>query len=235
MPFEIDYKSLIFQQAPAYCFVPCQKIRKDFTSPSTQVARDLEGEYPAMPANPFTLSRRTPILPTPIIDRPNRYHWALLIGPKHESPGPVQGQRYHVKSLPVQPYWKYDEGNVHDVRVTAQLLARVAVAKVEDEQSLIEILRMIAVNPTNWEGRATGREPEWTCRVWVVAALNAIKADGNIVGTNALHNIEEPGGIMESGKAFIVRHQQNARYDSGRDALEPKPLLDMMTGQEAYP
>lgn len=163
-----------------------------------------------------------------------RYHWALLVGSKKENPGPVAGQRYHVKNQPIGPPWKYDAGEVQDVRVTAQLLARVAIAKVVDEKRLVDILEQIPVNPTDWDGRVNGREPRWTCRIWAIAALKAIRADGNVVGTNVLDNIEEPGGIIETAKAFVARHIQNRRYAAGRDAMEPKPLLDMMTGQETY-
>ncbi|KAK2606720.1 hypothetical protein N8I77_005451 [Diaporthe amygdali] len=161
------------------------------------------------------------------------YHWALLVGPKKEV-GPVAGQQYHVKNQPVGPPWKYDAGDVQDVRVTAQLLARVAIAKIVDEERLINILERVPVNPPNWSGKANGREPRWTCRLWVIAALNAIKADGEAVGTNVLDNIDGPGGIIETTKEFVARQIENRRYGSGTDAMAPKPLLDMMTGKESY-
>lgn len=124
---------------------------------------------------------------------------------------------------------------MQDVRVTVRLLVRVAIAKVVDELRLIDILQRVPVNPPDWDGRENGREPRWTCRIWVIAALKAIRAEGHVVGTNVLDDIEGPGGIIERAKVFVAGHIQNGRYSAGRDAMEPKPLLDIMTGQEAYP
>ena len=161
------------------------------------------------------------------------YHWALLIGPKKES-GPVAGKRYHVKNRVVKPYWYYDEAPLPDVRVTATLLARVTVAKIVDEKRLINILKNLPVDPPDWEGKKDGSEPKWTCRVWVIAALKAIRDDGRCVGTNVLDDIEGPNGIIEKVKAFVSRMVHNRRYGAGQDAMAPKPLLDLLTGQESY-
>lgn len=73
------------------------------------------------------------------------------------------------------------------------------------------------------------------CRIWVIAALKAIRTDGQVVGTYVLYNIEGPGGIIKRAKVFVSGRIQNQRYPAGRDAMEPRPLLDMLTGEEAYP
>lgn len=164
---------------------------------------------------------------------PLRYHWALLVGPKTEG-GPAAGQRYHVKNQLVGPRWKYDPGNLQDIRVTAQLLARVTVAKIVDESRLIRILDSVPVDPQDWEGRADGTEPRWTCRVWVIAALKAIRDDGKTVGTSCLDNIEVPGGIIETTKAFVAQQIARKRFSPPHDAMSPKPLLNMLTGEEVY-
>ncbi|KAG6356255.1 hypothetical protein INS49_015642 [Diaporthe citri] len=158
---------------------------------------------------------------------------APQIGPKKES-GPVTGDRYHVKNYPVAPRWRYEPHPLQDVRVTAQLLARVTIAKVVDEERLISILESVPVDPPDWDGRASGREPKWTCRVWVIAALKAVRADGGAVGTNVLDDIEGPNGIIEKTKAFVARQVQRNRYGEGTDAMAPKPLLDLLTGKESY-
>lgn len=162
-----------------------------------------------------------------------RYHWALLVGPKKES-GPVAGQRYHVKNQPIAPRWYYDAHPTQDVRVTAQLLARVTIAKIVDEARLINILENVPVDPPDWDGKKNDREPKWTCRIWVIAALKAIRADGGAVGTNVLDDIEGPNGIIEKTKAFVDRQIEARRYGSGTDAMAPKPLLDLLTGKESY-
>jgi hypothetical protein len=162
-----------------------------------------------------------------------RFHWALLIGPKKETGG-AAGKRYHIKDQPIVPKWYYDVHDVRDVRVTAALLVRVTVAKIVDERRLINILDNIPVDPPDWEGKSEGTEPKWTCRTWVIAALKAIHADGGAVGTNALKDVEGPEGVIEVTKAFVARQIQEDRYGSGRDAMAPKPLLDMFTGKESY-
>lgn len=103
-----------------------------------------------------------------------------------------------------------------------------------DEERLISIIESVPVDPPDWEGRASGREPRWTCRVWVIAALKAIRADGKCVGTNALDDIEDSNGIIERTKAFVAQQVQNSRYGHGTDAMAPKPLLDLLTGKESY-
>lgn len=103
-----------------------------------------------------------------------------------------------------------------------------------DEQRLINILESVPVDPPDWEGKKNGTEPKWTCRIWVIAALKAIRDDGGAVGTNVLDDIEGPNGIIEKTKAFVARQIQNRRYGAGTDAMAPKPLLDLLTGKESY-
>ncbi|KAL1850416.1 hypothetical protein Daus18300_012950 [Diaporthe australafricana] len=161
------------------------------------------------------------------------YHWALLVGPKVEGDA-AAGQRYHVKNQPVGPRWKYDPGDLQDVRVTAQLLARVTVAKIVNEKRLIKTLAKVPVDPPDWKGKADGSEPRWTCRVWVIAALEAIRDDGKIVGTNCLDDIDGPNGIIERVKAFVASQIAGKRFSPPHDAMAPKPLLNMLTGEELY-
>jgi hypothetical protein len=59
--------------------------------------------------------------------------------------------RYHVKNRPVEG-WVYEEGSLTDVRTTNSLLARILIAKVEDEERLIKIFRSIG-DSRGWEGR----------------------------------------------------------------------------------
>ncbi|KUI67191.1 hypothetical protein VM1G_11455 [Cytospora mali] len=155
------------------------------------------------------------------------YHWALIVGPKIEN-GAAHGQRHHVKNQMVGG-WTFVSNRLVDVRVTVQLLARIAIAKIENEERVIEAIQKVPVDPVEWEGQSCGREPRWTCRVWLLAALKMIKNDGKTLGTNVLDDIE---GVIEATKAFVAKQMANRRYDSF--AMEPKPVLDMMTGEERY-
>ncbi|KAK2609851.1 hypothetical protein N8I77_003328 [Diaporthe amygdali] len=160
----------------------------------------------------------------------NRYHWALMIGPKAEN-GVVRGQRHHVKNQMLGG-WSYASNQVRDVRVTVQLLARVTIAKIEDESRLIEIIQNVPVDPGDWHGRDNGSEPEWGCRIWLLAALRSIRDDPCVLGTNVFSDIDGPEGILETAKGFVEGKIASGRYDS--HAMEPKPLLDLMTGKETY-
>lgn len=155
------------------------------------------------------------------------YHWALVVGPKIEN-GPVRGQRYHIRNQKVGG-WAFASNRLIDVRVTVQLLARVTIAKIEDEERVIAAIRRVPVDPTKWDGQTCGKEPRWTCRVWLLTALKTIKEDDTTLGTNVLDDID---GIIETTKYFVARQMANRRYDS--HAMEPKPVLDMITGEERY-
>lgn len=143
----------------------------------------------------------------------------------------MRGQRYHVKN-PADSGWVFTANQLADIRVTVQLLARVTIAKIEDEERMLDILRNVPVDPSEWDGRSNGMEPRWTCRIWVLSALKALRNDGIAVGTNVLDKIEGPDGIIETTKAFVSGQMANQRYDS--HLMSPKPMLNMMTGTENY-
>lgn len=88
-----------------------------------------------------------------------------------------------------------------DVRVTVQLLARVAIAKLEDEERVIQAIQTVPVDPTEWDGQNCSREPRWTCRVWLLAALRTIQNDENTLGTNVLGDMD---GVVEATKTLLL-------------------------------
>ena len=51
----------------------------------------------------------------------------------------MPGARYHVKNAPLGG-WVYEEIPLENVRATNSLLARILIAKIEDEERLIDIL-----------------------------------------------------------------------------------------------
>lgn len=153
-----------------------------------------------------------------------------MIGPKAED-GVVRGQRHHVKNQMVGG-WSYASSQVRDVRVTVQLLARITIAKIEDEARLVDIIQSVPVDPDDWHGRGTGHEPEWGCRIWLLAALRSIRDDPSVLGTNVLGDVQEPQSILDTAKGFVDGKRASGRYDS--HGMEPKPLLDLMTGKETY-
>jgi hypothetical protein len=64
-----------------------------------------------------------------------------------------------------------------NVQSTVNLLARILIAKIENEERLVEILRSVPV---------VQDDPNWRCRTWLANALAAIKTDGKAVGTAQL-------------------------------------------------
>ncbi|KAL2433801.1 hypothetical protein ABEF95_004138 [Exophiala dermatitidis] len=105
-----------------------------------------------------------------------RYHWSFLIGPKVEDRQQVPGMRYHVKNHFTHG-WTYEEVSVSNVQNTNTLLARIVVAKVEDERRLVEIFRTTQV---------VQNDPQWRCRTWISDVLARLAIDGKAVGTSQL-------------------------------------------------
>lgn len=137
--------------------------------------------------------------------------------------------RYHVKTIPIAPDWKYDPAELKDVRVTAQLLTRTTIGKVENVKKLDQILEKIPIKPQTWDGKADNTEPEWTCRVWLLAALKAISAHGaGVLGTNVLDHGKNIPQVMQAALQFTIDQKNAGRYSKGQDIMAPKPVLDML-------
>uniref|UniRef100_A0A8H7KBP1 Uncharacterized protein n=1 Tax=Bionectria ochroleuca TaxID=29856 RepID=A0A8H7KBP1_BIOOC len=128
-----------------------------------------------------------------------KYHWGFLIGPKDESHPPVAGTRYHA---------------------TNNFLARIVIAKIADEDRLINILRR---NPV------VNGDPEWRCRSWVAQALATIAEDGRSVGTAQL----DWGKIERVARKYVRSKTESGRYAVIGDPKQPKPTYDMLEGKEA--
>lgn len=148
----------------------------------------------------------------------SRYHWAFLIGPKVEKGVDVPGVRYHVKNHPISG-WVYEEMGVSDVRTTNTLLARIVIAKVEDEQRLIGLLRRLPV---------VNGDPNWRCRSWIGHALAEIAKDGKCVGTSRL----EWQNIEVFARQYVAHKTGMGRYAKAEDMLKPKPTYDLLEGKE---
>ncbi|KAI1430281.1 hypothetical protein F5Y12DRAFT_781463 [Xylaria sp. FL1777] len=150
-------------------------------------------------------------------DEERKFHWGFLIGPKVEKEKNVPGGRYHVKNSPQG--WTYIEDSLENVRYTNNLLARIVVAKIEDEQRLISLFRRLPV---------VQGDPNWRCRTWVASALDAIMRDGKCVGTAELDWYK----IEALGRQYVRAKTEAGRYQHAVDMLEPKPTWDMLENKE---
>ncbi|OTA99833.1 hypothetical protein M426DRAFT_16064 [Hypoxylon sp. CI-4A] len=147
-----------------------------------------------------------------------RYHWSFLVGPKIEEGVCVPGMRYHVKD-PLRQGWKYEACKVKDIRCTVNLLARIVIAKIEDEERLIEIFKSTPVN---------GDDKEFNCRTWVKDAVNRLADDGKAVGTAVLDWDE----LEKRSREYVVEKHKGGRYDEGQDMTQPKPTWDLLENKE---
>jgi hypothetical protein len=143
-----------------------------------------------------------------------------LIGPKAESKDVIPGARYHVKNSPFG--WTYEEIPLENVRTTNSLLARILIAKIEDEKRLIALFRWLPVVQSDCK---------WRCRTWIASALAEIAKDGKCVGTAEL-NWEK---IETVARQYVGDKTASGRYRSAADMLKPKPTWDMLDNTESVP
>lgn len=109
-----------------------------------------------------------------------------------------------------------------DVRSTVNLLARILVAKIEDEQRLITLLRQLPV---------VQGDPNWRCRTWLANALVEIARDGKCVGTAEL----DWPTIERTARQYVADKTARGRYGSGMDISAPKPTWNMVENKEIVP
>jgi hypothetical protein len=102
------------------------------------------------------------------------------------------------------------------------LLARIVIAKVEDQKRLVAILESLPI---------VQDDPNWRCRTWVASALEAITKDGKAVGTAEL-SWEK---IETFAREYVARKHANGRYGRDNDMRKAKPTYDLMTGEETIP
>ncbi|KAJ5948186.1 hypothetical protein N7466_001201 [Penicillium verhagenii] len=147
-----------------------------------------------------------------------KYHWAFLIGPKEERNDVVPGKHCHVKNSPFG--WVYEGVKIKNVRNTDNLLARIVIAKVEDEERLLNLFRHLPVVQGN---------PEWRCRTWIASALAEIAKDGECVGTAEL----DWEKIEAIAREYVGEKTAGGRYESAADIMQPKPTWDMLENKES--
>ncbi|KID83802.1 hypothetical protein MGU_08887 [Metarhizium guizhouense ARSEF 977] len=151
-------------------------------------------------------------------DETRRYHWGFVVGPKVEDQDSVQGMRYHVKN-PISRGWVYEEAELRDVRSTNNLLIRILVAKVLDEERLANIFRAVPI---------VQNDANWRCRTWIANAVAAVKQDGRAVGRAVL----DWGEIERVARRFAGEKTAAGRYRDVKLALKPKPTWDMLQNRE---
>ncbi|EFR01047.1 hypothetical protein MGYG_04050 [Nannizzia gypsea CBS 118893] len=175
----------------------------------------------------FSFSQKKPekkrlyvaLYPSGVVNNEERkYHWAFLVGPKVEDANEVPGDRYHVKNSPLG-VWEYEELPLRNVRNTVNLLVRLVIGKVEDEERLIKIFRQVPL---------VQNDESWRCRTWVKEALGAIAKDGQAVGSAVL----EWEKIEAKARSYVADKTAGGRFNSVEKLAHPKPTWDMTENKE---
>jgi hypothetical protein len=156
------------------------------------------------------------------------FHWAILVGPKNEKGDEVPGRRYAVVPITTADPtkfagWRYEEKDVPNVKNAPDLLARVLVAKIEDEGRLNQILRETPVKSS---------ADQWSCRLWVADVLRRLERDENgAVGTSVL----SWSRIEALVQKYVATKAENGTYSKPGFEVLPSPTWNMLVSREAYP
>lgn len=113
----------------------------------------------------------------------------------------------------------YEAVSLPNVQSTINLLARLVIAKVEDEKRLVEIFRTTPV---------VQNDPNWRCRTWVAQVLSRLEKDGKAVGTAQL----DWRKIEGLGRDYVAKKAAAGRYLEALDMYQPKPTWNMLEDRE---
>lgn len=106
-----------------------------------------------------------------------------------------------------------------DVRNASNLLARIVIAKIQDEQRLISIFNRLPV---------VQGDPSWRCLTWMASAVDEIAKDGKCVGTAELDWLK----IETFGRQYVGDKTADGRYRTVADLEKSKPTRDMLESRE---
>lgn len=152
----------------------------------------------------------------------------MLVGPKNERDDEIPGRRYAVVPItaadPAKPAgWKYEETDVPNIKNSPGLLARVLIAKIEDEGRFNQILR---------ETPVTAEASQWSCRLWVADVLKRLERDENgAVGTSVLSWPR----IEPLVQKYVATKAENGTYSKPDFSELPSPTWNMLLSREIYP
>ena len=141
--------------------------------------------------------------------REDKYHWALLIGPKHENKS-SQGTKCHAKDITTfddsikgkeitRLSFEFEERSIWLTAIDS-ILVRIVISKVIDTERLLEVLRGTRVKK---HGDAGG----WNSFSWTRDALDRLTREDGVLGASELD--------WETVRhtALWVRDSQRARPD----------------------
>lgn len=158
-------------------------------------------------------------------EKEDTYHWALIIGPKKEGKD-SQGTRFHAKESMVSSSgkhdWKYEEASIRLI-ATQMLLVRVMIAKIEDNDRMLQILRGIPIR---------GGDEGWNCVGWIREALLELQNDGKVLGTSVMEWIT----VRNAAMGYCQKKKDEHRFDGVVEWKTYKAAtFDLLDGKETIP
>ncbi|KAK6603900.1 hypothetical protein H4I95_05803 [Botrytis cinerea] len=138
-------------------------------------------------------------------EKEDTYHWGLIVGPK--------------KRL------KIHEGRVFTPRrfSTQMLLVRVMVAKIENYDRMLQILRAIPIR---------SKDEGWNCVGWVREALVELQNDGKTLGTAVI----EWTTVRDAAMNYYQKKKDEHRFDGVVEWKTTKvATFDLIDGKEIIP
>jgi len=133
--------------------------------------------------------------------------------------------RYHAKERitgPETSEWFFEEIKT-TLLATSMLLVRVLIAKVENKDRLISILRNTPIR----QG-VVG----WNCVGWVKEALESLAADGKALGTS----VTEWTVVRNAAMEYCDRKKKEHRFDGrGSYDMNKAPTYDLIEKKETMP
>ncbi|KAF4442002.1 hypothetical protein F53441_11847 [Fusarium austroafricanum] len=154
----------------------------------------------------------------------DKYHWALLVGPKVES-NETRGKRFHAKERiysGTQSVWEFSEQET-GTSSTLMILIRVQVAKVNNMAALEAILRSVPIR---------AGKPGWNCVEWVREALAALQNDSKALGTSMLDWTTVRDTAMWYVEQKAMQHRFDGQAVPGQFDTSRVPTYDLIERKE---
>lgn len=160
----------------------------------------------------------------------DRYHWALIIGPKTESQD-ATGRRLHAKEtlqrMPegdIRNVWSFEDRE-STLEPTSAILVRIMIGKV------VDVARLRAAFARTPIRAGTAGYEGWNCVHWVQEAISYAVADGKALGTC----LADWAKIRDTVMWYVAKKEGEHRFDgqvlhnqkkvATWDALEGKELI----------
>ncbi|KAF7887968.1 uncharacterized protein EAF01_011122 [Botrytis porri] len=158
-------------------------------------------------------------------EKEDTYHWGLIVGPKKEVED-SRGTRFHAKEFlstsTRKSEFKYEEVSI-PLLATQMLLVRVMIAKIENHERMLQILRAIPIR---------NKEDGWNCVGWVREALVELQNDGKTLGTAVI----EWAKVRDAAMNYCQRKKDEHRFDGVVEWKTDKAAtFDLIDEKEVIP